>query len=68
MIMDAEQEKIIGSITLFKDTIRQQRGREREVVKECKTENERVEALKDIFGIELTKQEREALSHDLRLA
>ncbi|KAK5999438.1 hypothetical protein QM012_005439 [Aureobasidium pullulans] len=67
MIMDAEQENIIGNVTLFKDTIRQQQGSEREVVKECKTETERVEALKDLFGIELTEQEREALSIDLRL-
>ncbi|KAH0042268.1 cysteine proteinase, partial [Aureobasidium melanogenum] len=68
MIMDAEQENIVGSITLFKDTIREQRGSERKLVEECKTEIERVQALKDIFGIELTGDEREALSADFRLA
>ncbi|KAH0365405.1 cysteine proteinase, partial [Aureobasidium melanogenum] len=68
MIMDAEQERIVGNVTLFKDTIREQKGSERRVVKECRTEDERVQALKDVFGIELTGDEREALAVELRLA
>ncbi|KAG9849549.1 cysteine proteinase, partial [Aureobasidium melanogenum] len=68
MIMDAEQTNIIGSITLFKDTIREQKGSERRLTKECKTEDERVQALREIFGIELTEDEREALPPDVRLA
>jgi arylamine N-acetyltransferase len=68
MIMDSDEKKIIGSVTLFKETIREQRGSERKLIKECKTEDERVEALREIFGIELTGEERNAISSDSRLA
>lgn len=68
MIMDSDEKKIIGSVTLFKETIREQKGSERKLIKECKTEDERVEALREIFGIELTGEERNAISSDSRLA
>lgn len=66
MIM--EQGKIVGSVTLFKDTIRESVGAERKVVKECTTEEERVDLLEEIFGIELSKEERDGIAPELRLA
>ena len=66
--MDPEQEKIIGSVTLFEATIRESIGSERKVVKECKTEDERIESLKEIYGIELTDEEKNGVPSALRLA
>ena len=66
MIMD--EEKIVGSVTLFKETIRESVGAERKVVRECSTEDERVDSLKEIFGIELSKEERAGIASELRLA
>ncbi|CAD0084566.1 unnamed protein product [Aureobasidium vineae] len=68
MINDKETEKIVGSVTLFVDTIREQRGSERKVIKECKTEEERIGALKEIYGIELNEEERNGISAGVRLA
>lgn len=67
MLMDEAGEKIVGNQTLFKDTIREMVGGKREVLKECKTEEERVRALDDFFGIRLTDEEKEGLPEDLRL-
>ncbi|KAM0716683.1 hypothetical protein Q7P37_008128 [Cladosporium fusiforme] len=68
MILDADQERIVGSVTLFKDAIREQKGSERKLVKEFKTENERIESLRDFYGIQLTEEERKSISPDSRLA
>lgn len=68
MIIDPHQEIIVGSVTLFKDAIREQRGSERKLVKECKTEDERVEMLREIYGIELGEPERQSISPDTSLA
>jgi arylamine N-acetyltransferase len=67
MVMDEAGEEIVGSITLFEAGIKQSIGNERKVVKECKTEEERVSALKEIFDIELTDDQRAGLPIDLRL-
>ena len=66
--MDDEQEKIIGSVTLFEATIRESIGSERKVDKECKTEDERIESLKEIYAIELTDEEKNGVPSALRLA
>lgn len=68
MILDANQENIIGNVTLFKDAVRQQTGSERKLIKTCLTEDERVETLREIYGIELTGEERDNISSDNRLA
>jgi arylamine N-acetyltransferase len=65
MIM--EQEKIVGSVTLFKETIRESIGAERRVVQECKSEDERIDSLREIYGIELSEEERDGLVAQLRL-
>lgn len=68
MIMDEDKEVIVGSVTLFKDTVRETIGANRKVVKECKTEEERVQALADIFDVHLTDEEKKAISDDKKLA
>jgi hypothetical protein len=66
--MDPEQETIVGNVTLFKDAIREQKGSSRKLVKDCKTEDERVDMLKEIYGIELTEEERQSISPDTSIA
>jgi len=67
MIMDEEREEIVGNVTLFEGEINESIGSDRRVVKDCKTEDERVDALKELFGIELTEEEKRGISVDLRL-
>jgi hypothetical protein len=67
MIMDEAGEAIIGNITLFQGTIKETIGDDRKVVEECATEEERVKALKEWFGVEFTEEERNGLPADLRL-
>jgi arylamine N-acetyltransferase len=68
MIMDEAQENIVGNLTLFEDTIRETVGSEKKVVRECKTEEQRLEALKELYGIEIADEEREGLPADQRLS
>jgi arylamine N-acetyltransferase len=67
MIMDEAKEKIVGNITLFGDTIRESIGSDRRVVKECTTEDDRVQVLSELFNITLTDHEKNGISADLRL-
>lgn len=67
MIMDEAQEKIIGNVTLFEGGVKESVGAERKVVKDCKTEKERIEALEEVFDIKLSEQEREGIPSDRRL-
>lgn len=67
MIMDEARVKIIGNITLFEATIRKSVGSERGIAKECATEEERVNALKEIFDIDLTEEEKTGIPADRRL-
>ncbi|XPS71832.1 hypothetical protein M3J09_004010 [Ascochyta lentis] len=68
MIMDERYEVVVGDITLFEATIKETIGGKREVLKECLTEDERVDTLKKTFGIELTDEERRGIPLGLRLA
>ena len=67
MIMNEAKEKIIGNNTLFVGTIRESIGSNRRVIKECATEYERVQALKEIFDVTLTDEERNGISKGLKL-
>lgn len=68
MIMDEAQEKIIGNIMLFETKIVKSIGAHRETVKECATEEERLGALKEIFDIDLTDEEKTGIPADRRLS
>jgi arylamine N-acetyltransferase len=67
MLMDDARETIVGNLTLFEGNVKETIGRNRQTVKDCKNEDERVEALKEFFGIELTDEQREGISIDSRL-
>lgn len=67
MEMDAEGEKLVGDTTLFQDTVRKTVGGKREVLKECKTEEDRVQVLHDVFGVDLTEEEKVNIPSERRL-
>ena len=58
---------LIGDITLVNDTVRKNVGKDREVLRECKTEDDRIKALKEIFGMELTDEEKQGITPALKL-
>ena len=67
MIFDEAREEIIGNITLFDNVIRENIGANRRVIKECKTEEERVHGLSEYLGVELTDEQRNAIPADVKL-
>jgi arylamine N-acetyltransferase len=67
MLLDDKEEKIIGNLTLVNDNVTKNIGAEREVVRELKTEQDRIDALKELFAIELTEEEKKGLEGDLKL-
>ncbi|KAF5708497.1 arylamine n-acetyltransferase 2 [Fusarium globosum] len=54
-------EEIYGKRMLVNDVVKENPGGKTKVLEELKTEGERVEALKEYFGIDLTTEEREAI-------
>ncbi|KAK3069796.1 hypothetical protein LTR53_011583 [Teratosphaeriaceae sp. CCFEE 6253] len=67
MVMGEDGEAIVGDLTLVVETIRRTVGGQREVVRECASEAERVQALEEMFGVELTEEERKAISAGVSL-
>ena len=68
MLMDEDREVIVGNVALFKGTVRETIGANRKVIKECKTEDERLQALAEIFDMYLTDEEKKAIPDDRVLA
>ncbi|KAK4448240.1 arylamine N-acetyltransferase, pineal gland isozyme NAT-10 [Podospora aff. communis PSN243] len=50
-----------GKVMMVNGVVKRNLGGRTEVVRVCKTEGERVDALKEWFGIELTEEERESI-------
>jgi arylamine N-acetyltransferase len=67
MLMDEEGEKIIGDITIFNDTIRKTVVGKRETVAELKTEQDRIDALKTMFDIDFTEEEKVGIAAEVKL-
>ncbi|WPH00244.1 Hypothetical protein R9X50_00306700 [Acrodontium crateriforme] len=67
MLMDDAGEKIIGDITLFNDAVRKTEKGEREVLRELRTEQERVETLKELFDVNLEPEEVDGIPEKLRI-
>lgn len=65
LLMDEGGENIVGDRTLFGNGIRETIGGKREVVRDLKTEQERIEALEQLFRIQLTDEERAGISKDM---
>ena len=68
MLMDEDKEVIVGNVTLFQDTVRETIGANTKVIKECKTEDERLQALAEIFDVHLTDGEKKGIPNDRKLA
>lgn len=52
---------ILGKIMLADDVVKRNTGGKSEIVKQCTTEMERTEALKEYFGIYLTDEEKQGI-------
>lgn len=57
-----QQEKIVGKLMLNNGHVKRNMGGKTEVIRVCGTEEERVQALKEYFGIDLTDEEVRAIS------
>lgn len=55
---EGEDDGIVGKVMLVDGEVKRNDGGRTSVVKVCKTEDERVEALREYFGIKLTEEER----------
>lgn len=68
MLQDEDRGVLVGNLTLFVDAVRETIGADRKLLKECKTEDERVQALADVFDVHLTGEEKAGMPADRRLA
>ena len=67
MLLDDSGENIIGNITLFNDGVTKNIGADREVVRELKTEQDRIDALKELFDVDFTEEEKAGITLELKL-
>ncbi|KAH9816345.1 arylamine n-acetyltransferase [Teratosphaeria destructans] len=68
MIQDEESEKIIGDVSLVGNSVKRKTAPgQRDVIRELRSEQVRIKAIKDIFGIELTPEEQAAISPAMRI-
>ncbi|KAH7355403.1 arylamine N-acetyltransferase 1 [Rhexocercosporidium sp. MPI-PUGE-AT-0058] len=58
MLLDEELHDIVGVVVLFEKTLKRRVQGETEVLKECESEEERVEILESYFGVVLKEKER----------
>lgn len=56
-----DEVAVVGKIMLADDVIKRNMGGKTEMVKQCKTEKERIEALEEYFGIYFTKEEQHGI-------
>lgn len=60
-LMGEGEKKICGKVMMVNDLVKENLGGKTRVVKTCRTEGERVEVLETMFGISLTKEQREGI-------
>lgn len=56
-----DRQEIYGKRMLVNGVVKENLGGKTKVLQECKTEEERIAALKTWFGVEMTSEEREAI-------
>lgn len=61
MVFDEDTEDIIGTVALSDKTLKRRIQGKSELLLECSSENERVRALEDHFGIFLSERERDGI-------
>ncbi|TPX12588.1 uncharacterized protein E0L32_000765 [Thyridium curvatum] len=62
---DGGDRKIVGKLMLVNGIVKRNMGGRTEVVQECRTEPERIEALRRWFGITLTQEEIEGIAGEV---
>lgn len=67
LLLDEEKQELVGDVTLFNNAVRKTVGGKREPPTELKSEEERVQALRETFKVELTEEERNGIPEDKRL-
>jgi len=67
MLLSENGEKIIGDVTMVGDAIRNTIGGHREMVRELKSEEDRVKALREIFKVELTPEEMDGIRPEMKV-
>ncbi|OBT66902.1 hypothetical protein VE03_04221 [Pseudogymnoascus sp. 23342-1-I1] len=58
---NGQKQEIFGKRMLVNELIKENLGGKTRIVQECRTEEERVQALREWFGVELTEEERLAI-------
>ncbi|KAF2221539.1 arylamine N-acetyltransferase 4 [Elsinoe ampelina] len=58
---EAELVRVVGKVMLVDGIVKRNMGGKTEVIKVCKTEAERVDALREYFGITLTDEEKKGI-------
>lgn len=61
VVLSEDGEEVIGTVILENGRLRRRIGNKTEEVADWKSERERVEGLKDWFGMRLSEKEREAI-------
>ena len=56
-----EEEEIVGKLMLVNGLVKKNTGGRTQVIRECLTEDERIDALRQFFGITLTHEQREGI-------
>lgn len=56
-----DEVSVVGKIMLADDVVKRNMGGKTELVKQCKTEKERIEALEEYFGIHVTDEEQHGI-------
>lgn len=56
-----DEVTVVGKIMLADDVVKRNMGGKTELVKQCKTEKERIEALEEYFGIYFTHEEQHGI-------
>lgn len=67
LILDEAKEELVGDVTMFNNVVRKTVGGKREPPQELSIEQERIQALKDIFRVELTEEEIKGIPEDKKL-
>ncbi|KAK4502273.1 hypothetical protein PRZ48_005698 [Zasmidium cellare] len=67
LLVDEEKEVVVGDVSLFNNGVRKTVGGKRDAPQELKSEEERIQVLKDVFKVELTEEEKNGLPDDKKL-
>ncbi|KAK4623754.1 Arylamine N-acetyltransferase [Fulvia fulva] len=68
LLLSEDESHIIGDVTLFNDGYRKTVAGQRDTPVQLKTEQERLDAMKEVFGLEFTEEEKNGISAEKRLA